>query len=253
MARLTAHLHTLRALDVAVPERTQRVLDITDAVTAAIMAPSAGIDLRGMVTDRTRTREEVVAALREAALRDAVQAGMKLHAADVQRAAAQEGRAGLEDERDRIHTALAEKFAAAWALVVAAASAGIRPGMSADAVLNAGRDTSAAWADLGPAESLLDSVREYVGREAWRYVADLPSGVTLPDVQAMLEQPQQRWLTVAAAGVGLRLNSDAQIKQAQSAEARRTERLVKQQRAEQDAANRKHAQAWATCSGRADP
>jgi hypothetical protein len=51
---------------VAVPERTQRVLDITDAVTAAIMAPSAGIDLRGMVTDRTRTREEVVAALREA-------------------------------------------------------------------------------------------------------------------------------------------------------------------------------------------
>jgi hypothetical protein len=52
---------------------------------------------------------------------------MKLHAADVQRAAAQEGEPELEDERDRIHTALAEKFAAAWLWSWAAASAGIGP------------------------------------------------------------------------------------------------------------------------------
>ena len=237
-------LRTLQQLGVPVPERTQRALTIANAATAAAQRPSADIDLRGLVADRTRSSDDVVAALREAAIADSVREGMQLHARDVHRAAALEGRAGLADERTRILAALGEQFAQAWALVVAAAKAGVRPGMSAEAVLTAGREASAACADLGPAETQLDSIRLYVGREAWRYVAEMPAGMALADVQQMFEQPQHRWLAAAAAGVGLRVNTDAQVKAVQSAEGRRVERIAKQQQAERDAANAKHAKAW---------
>lgn len=245
MIDLTFLLSTLQQLDVAVPERTQRALTIANAVTAAVQRPSADIDLRGLVADRTRSSDDVVAALREAAIADSVRAGMQIHALDVQRAAAMEGRAGLADEQTRILAALGERFAQPWTLVVAAAKAGVRPGMSAEAVLSAGRDASAAWADLGPAETQLDSIRMYVGREAWRYIAEMPAGMALADVQQMLDLPQQRWLAVAAAGVSLRGNTDAQVKAVQTAESRRVERIAKQQQAERDAANAKHAKAWA--------
>ena len=117
--------------------------------------------------------------------------------------------------------------------------AGVNSGMTAEQVLEAGPRVTEHWRRVADAESVLDTVGNYYGRQVQSYVAAVPDGMALADLQQLLDSGVGHWLSLIAASVELHLNTDEDVAALKAELSRRVEIAQKRADDERIAAGRR--------------